>query len=97
MKARKMGQGSDPIPDPKKKAKQLMKRSESLKDMAAQQESMGKAQIKNKVKEGSMEYYGSKLPVGKERIAIAKEMRKEASSDSLRAVKMYPAITPKKK
>jgi hypothetical protein len=85
------------MPDPKKKAKQLMKKSESLKKMAAQQESLGKGQIKNKVKEGSMQYNGNKLPVGKQRLDIAKKMRSEASSDSLKAVKMYPSITPKKK
>lgn len=85
------------MPDPKKKAKELMKRSESLKNYAAQQESMGKAQIKNKVRPGSMVDRGNVLPVGKERLDIAKNMRRKASSDSLRAVKMYPAITPKKK
>lgn len=85
------------MPDPKKKAKELMKRSESLKKDAAQQESMGKAQIKNKVRPGSMVDRGNVLPVGKERLDIAKNMRRKASSDSLRAVKMYPAITPKKK
>jgi hypothetical protein len=84
-------------PDPKKKAKQLMKKSDALKWTAAQQESLGKGQIKNKVKEGSMQYMGNTLPVGKQRLEIAKKMRAEASSDSLKAVKMYPSITPKKK
>lgn len=93
--------------DKKKKAEQLMKSSESKKKAAAQQESLGKAQIKNKVKEGSMGSIapytkkmgdvGKPIPVGKQRLAIAEKLRSEASQDSLKAVKLYPPITPKKK
>ena len=83
--------------DKEKKAKELMRSSESKKKSAYDQESIGKAQIKNKVKPNSMAYQGNTLPVGQERIDIAKKMRKEASQDSLKAVKMYPPITPKKK
>ena len=93
--------------DPKKKAEQLMNRSVEKKKAAAQQEALGKAQIKNKVKEGSMGSIapytkkmgnvGKPIPVGQQRLDIAKKLRKEASQDSFRAVKMYPPITPKKK
>jgi hypothetical protein len=83
--------------DNEKKAKELMRSSESKKKAAYDQESLGKAQIKNKVKPNSMIYQGNVLPVGQERIDIAKKMRKEASQDSLKAVKLYPPITPKKK
>lgn len=93
--------------DPKKKAEQLMKSSEVKKKAAAQQETLGKAQIKNKVKEGSMGSIapytkkmgdiGKPIPVGQQRLDIAKKLRQEASKDSLKAVKMYPPITPKKK
>ena len=83
--------------DKEKKAKELMSSSESKKKAAYEQESLGKAQIKNKVKPNSMIYQGNVLPVGQERIDIAKKMRKEASQDSLKAVKLYPPITPKKK
>jgi len=83
--------------DNEKKAKELMRSSESLKKAAYDQEVFGKAQIKNKVKPGSSIFQGDVLPVGQERIDIAKKMRKEASQDSLKAVKLYPPITPKKK
>lgn len=96
-----------PNEDKKKKAEQLMKSSESKKKTAAQQEALGKAQIKNKVKPeqtgslgqwtGKIKDAGVKVPVGQERLDIAKKMRTEASQDSLKAVKMYPPITPKKK
>lgn len=75
-----------------------MERSERKKKAAAQQESLGKAQIKNKVKTGQTgtlgQYTGKikdagvKIPVGQERLDIAKKMRKEATTDSLAAVKM---------
>jgi hypothetical protein len=84
----------------------LMRSSESKKKMAFEQERLGMAQIKNKVdsktiKKGGQEYkLTSQYPIGKERLDIAKNMRKEATRDSLAAVKGYPkamaAITPKK-
>ena len=93
--------------DKKRKAEQLMKRSESLKHAAYDQEKMGKAQIKNKVKEGSTgsiapftrkwSDVGVPMPVGQQRLDIAKKMRADASRDSLKAVKLYPPITPKGK
>ena len=93
--------------DKKKQAEKLMKSSESKKKSAAQQEALGRAQIKNKVKEGSMGSIapytkkmgdvGKPMPVGKQRVDIAQKMRADASQDSLKAVKLYPAIAPKKK
>lgn len=84
----------------------LMRSSESKKRMAFEQERLGMAQIKNKVKPGqtgTSKYKGSlgtPYPVGKERLDIAKNMRKEATKDSLAAVKGYPkgmsTKTPKK-
>jgi len=76
-------------------SKQLMKRSESKKKMASEQDYLGKAQIKNKVKPGSMMYEGSVLPVGKERLQIAKDMRKQASKDSLDSINMSSGRTAK--
>ena len=96
-----------PEGDKKKKAEKLMKSSEAKKKAAAEQEALGKAQIKNNVKQGSMGSIapytkkmadvGKPIPVGQQRLDIAKKLRAEASQDSLRAVKMYPQITPKKK
>jgi hypothetical protein len=84
----------------KKAAKALMERSERKKDAARTQERIGNAQIKNKVKEGSMgslhrytkrmEDVGSQIPVGKQRLDIAKRLRSEATRDSLASVRMYP-------
>lgn len=84
-------------------SKQLMERSESKKKAAAQQESLGKAQIKNKVKEGSMgdiaphtkrmSDVGKPMPVGKQRLNIAKDMRKSASRDSMDSVNMSAGRT----
>jgi hypothetical protein len=74
----------------------LMAESNRKKAIAIQQERLGMAQIKNKVKSGqtgTSKYKGSlgtPLPVGKERLDIAKNMRKEATRDSLAAVKGYP-------
>ena len=65
-------------PDPKK----LMESSERKKKAAAMQESLGKAQMKNKVKSSSSIY-----PVGKERMDIAKNMRMSAKLDSLASVR----------
>ena len=89
--------------DKRKAAQKLMEASESKKKAAAQQESLGKAQIKNKVKPGQtgVSLYkgtlGQPYPVGQQRLDIAKKMRAEASQDSLKAVKMYPQIAPKKR
>ena len=43
-----------PEGDKKKKAEKLMKSYEAKKKAAAEQEALGKAQIKNNVKQGSM-------------------------------------------
>jgi len=93
--------------DKKKKAEELMKSSESKKRSADQQEDLGNAQIKNKVKEGQTGTLGQwtgkirdagvKVPVGKERLEIARKMREEATQDSLEAVRIYPEIVRKKK
>lgn len=91
------------MPDNKKKAQQLMESARKKKSAAYAQERMGREQIKNKVKPGSMTAYwttemiGKKLPVGQERIDIAKRLRAEATRDSLNAVKLYPGIVKKKK
>lgn len=77
-------------PDPK----ELMKRSEEKKKMAAQQERLGKAQVKNKVKPGSTgiimsrERLGENVPVGAERLKIAKDMRLSSKLDSLQSVRV---------
>ena len=63
--------------------------------MANDQEYLGKAQIRNKVKEGSMRNpgygdigsAGAILPVGKQRIEIANKLRASAKQDSINAVK----------
>lgn len=81
------------------KAKELMRRSNERKRFAAEQEEFGKAQIKNKVKPGSTGYsWDNKLadrtllPVGQERLDIAKKYRDMAKKDSLEAVNlMKPA------
>jgi hypothetical protein len=76
----------------RKMASQLMERSNKLKQAAAQQEALGKAQIKNKVKQGQTgtslykETLGQPYPVGKERLDIASKMRREAKRDSLASV-----------
>jgi hypothetical protein len=76
-------------PDPKK----LMESSERKKKAAAMQESLGKAQMKNKVKSGQTgtskykETLGTPYPVGKERMDIAKKMRMSAKLDSLASVR----------
>jgi hypothetical protein len=85
-------------PDPKK----LMQSSESKKKMAAKQEMIGKAQIKNKTKEGSMGSdlrfggTGSPLPVGRERLKIAKDMRLSSKLDSLQSVRVSNKMKKKK-
>jgi hypothetical protein len=86
-------------PDPKK----LMQSSESKKKAAADQEYLGKAQIKNKVKSGQAgtskykENFGEPYPVGKERLKIAKDMRLSAKLDSLQAVRVANKMSKKKK
>lgn len=93
-----------PMQPPAKKinSDSLMRSSESKKKAAFEQERLGKAQIKNKVdsktiKKGGQEYKStSQYPVGKERLDIAKNMRKEATKDSLAAVQGYPKAMPAK-
>lgn len=93
--------------DKEKKAKELMERSNDRKRFAATQEEIGRAQIKNKVKEGSMGSIapftkkmgdvGKPIPVGQQRLDIAKKYREMAKKDSLEAVNlMKPAaiVTP---
>jgi hypothetical protein len=91
-------------PDPKK----LMQSSESKKKMAEKQEMLGKAQIKNKVKPaepnaglsaytGKIKDIGVKVPVGKERLKLAKDMRLSAKLDSLQSVRVSNKIKSKKK
>jgi len=92
----------------KKMAAELMRRSEKLKEFASKQEAMGKAQIKNNVKQGQTgvsmykETLGQPYPVGKERLDIAAKARRDAKRDSLASVGLSkPAsvkpITPKPK
>jgi hypothetical protein len=96
--------------DNKDKAKELMRRSYERKDFAAAQEAMGKRDIKENVKPGSRGYsYGgpfsklkddTEIPVGQQRLDIAKKYRDMAKKDSLDAVKlMKPAaiVTPVKR
>ena len=86
-------------PDPKK----LMQSSESKKKAAAEQERLGKAQIKNKVKPGQTGFswykgsVGKPLPVGKERLKLAKDMRLSAKLDSLQSVRVSNKLKNKKK
>ena len=54
-------------------------------DASYKQKRLGEAQIKNKVKKGSMVYRGDILPVGKERLKIAKRLKMEATKDSLQS------------
>lgn len=80
----------------------LMNESNRKKAIAIQQEKFGNAAIKagrgNQKRVASLK--GDMTPSGYERLDIAKNMRKQATSDSLAAVKGYPkamaAITPKK-
>lgn len=74
-------------------------KSESLrkKTFAAEQEFIGNAQIKNKVKPGQTgvslykETLGQPYPVGQQRLDIAKKYREEASKDSTNAAR-YKAL-----
>jgi len=92
----------DMADDNKQKAKELMRRSYDRKEFAAAQEAMGKADIKNKVQPGSRGYsyvgpFGklsesTEIPVGQQRLDIAKKYRDMAKKDSLESVKlMKPA------
>jgi hypothetical protein len=96
--------------DNKDKARELMKRSERRKEFADAQEAMGKRDIKENVKPGSRGYsyegpFGklsnmTEIPVGQQRLDIAKKYRDMAKKDSLEAVKlMKPAaiVTPVKR
>ena len=76
-------------PDPK----ELMARSEAKKKFAATQEKIGNAQVKKKVKEGSMGSVGpidkmKQVPVGQQRLKIAKDLRFSAKLDSLQSVRV---------
>jgi len=74
--------------------KDLMNRSEAKKKMALKQEQLGKGQIKNKVKPGQtgVSMYkgtlGTQLPVGGERLKIAKDMRLSSKLDSMQSVRI---------
>lgn len=78
------------------KSDSLMNEYGKKMKMANSQEAIGKAQIRNKVKEGSMtnpgygdiRSAGAILPVGKQRIEIANKLRASAKQDSVNAVKL---------
>jgi hypothetical protein len=80
----------------------LMNESNRKKAFANTQEKFGKASIKSGRgnEKHLMDLKGNMSASGYERLDIAKNMRKEATKDSLAAVKGYPkamaAITPKK-
>lgn len=82
--------------------KSLMASSESKKRFAAEQEKIGKAQIKNKVdsktikKDGKEYKVTSPYPVGAERLKIAKDMMLSAKLDSLQSVRMSKKMSKKK-
>jgi hypothetical protein len=87
------------MPQDIKRAKELMNSSNQKKNFAAEQEYMGKQQIKNKVKQGQTgvslykETLGQPYPVGKERLDIAKKARLSAKLDSLASVRaMKPSV-----
>lgn len=79
----------------KKMAAELMRRSERAKSFASEQEALGKAQIKNKVKPNSQEWRGNVLPVGKERLDIASKARREAKRDSIASVGLSKPVVVK--
>ena len=81
---------------PKQKAADLMRSSNANKLAAYEQEKIGKAQIKNNVKPNTMVYQGNVLPVGQERIDIAKGMRTQATKDSLQSVRITAKIAASK-
>lgn len=82
------------------KAKQLMSKSDKLKDNADWQEKVGKAQIRSPKPKNASHWnagiFSSSDPFGKERLDIAKKFRTQATKDSLSAVKLYPGIVKKK-
>jgi hypothetical protein len=83
------------VDDPKKKARKLMERSNKLKSMAAQQEQIGNAQIKNNAKGPMRNPYNPTeyLPVGKERLEIARKMREEAKRDSTESERVRKSVS----
>lgn len=86
------------------KADSLMNEADSKKRQAKTQERLGNIQIKNKVKPnqtgtlgdytGKIRDAGKKVPVGKERLDIAKKLRKDATADSMMAVKARKEALP---
>lgn len=93
---------------PKKKltieqAEELMRQAEEKKRFATEQERIGKAQLKNNAKPGSFGSIGDglknikQIPVGQERMDIARKLRLEASQDSLKAATSYPDYFKKRK
>ena len=82
-------------------ADSLMNRAAEKRQFAAEQESLGKAQIKNKVdsktiKKGGKEYkFTSQYPVGKERLDIAANSRRSAMVDEYQANKLTGATRAK--
>ncbi len=89
----------------KAKADSLMNEAARKRQLAAEQESLGKAQIKNKVKPnqtgtlgdytGKIKDAGKKVPVGKERIDIAANKRRSAMVDEYQAKKLMSATRAK--
>ncbi len=82
-------------------ADSLMNRAAEKRQFAAEQESLGKAQIKNKVdsktiKKGGKEYkLTSPYPVGKERLDIAANSRRSAMVDEYQARNLTGATRAK--
>jgi hypothetical protein len=76
----------------------LMNESNRKKDFANTQEKFGKASIKagRGNEKRLMDLKGNMSASGYERLDIAKNMRKEATKDSLAAVKGYPKAMPAK-
>ena len=87
----------------KAKADSLMNQSARKRKVASEQESLGKAQIKNKVKSdrtlgdytGKIKDAGKKVPVGKERVDIAANKRRSAMVDEYQAKKLMSATRAK--
>lgn len=77
----------DPQPIGSDRADSLMNSSNQKKNAAANQILIGKAQIKNKVKDGGY-FGGNRLPVGQERIDIANKMLQSAKQDSIQSVRL---------
>jgi hypothetical protein len=87
----------------KAKADSLMTEAERKRRSAAEQEMLGKAQIKNKVKSGrtlgdytgKIKDAGKIVPVGKERLDIAANQRRSAMVDEYQAKKLTGATRAK--